>query len=122
MKKLNALTEKLINYLEKGEELVGSELPQYVEQLLTAELFSSYMELSLTVLSALGVILGCILISYFMKKYYECATNISVITTLFIGLFLLLCLCRLPSNIKRIYLIKNAPKVFLVEHLRGALK
>jgi hypothetical protein len=125
---INKFAEKMLAYMNNTEAFLQKETPEYIKQLLEYEVFESY--LAIFTLIALTLILGgaslaaCIVKDKFFEGVYHGAKK-DFVEFIAVGGFILAAVtfvCALiviPANVSKIIKINKAPKVFIVEHIKG---
>ncbi len=128
MENLNKLTEKLIQYLEKGEGFIEQQLPDFAQQLLAYATWDA--EFALTTRAAIlliSLVIG--VISFKIARRYEIpGYTSSMIEDLFMLVGVIFCgfgfcmLLSLPSAYKDLKMIELAPKVYLLKMAKEQLR
>lgn len=118
MENLNNLTEKLLTYVQNTEDFLIAETPGYIQELLAYGFFDKILNVCLfgiiTIICVIGVV-------YFIKRGIKDNEIFFGVATL-IGVMAILLTSGMLYNLKVVYKIKYAPKVYIVEQIQGLAK
>ena len=117
---IDKLTEKALSYLNSVEAFTAKEVPEYLRELLEFKFFEHLMGAGLLIIGffiLLIIIYKCIIE---IKKIKYIEDRLPVLVLLSIPLILsLIVIERTKSDILQAYKAKKAPRVYLVDYLRG---
>lgn len=129
---VNGFLDKALSYLESTEVFVKQEVPIYIEELLNYKFFehvSQGLIYSLAVCLVFGTFLSFILLAFsneFYGLFGKCVkTKIKVIAFSCLVSYSFMFTLGLVvnfSDFKKAYMVKTAPRVYLVEYLKGGIK
>lgn len=102
--------EKLLSWAQSAEIFVAEQAPQVVQELLTYHLYVNIIGCVVSLLFAVLIIL--LILKLYEKTYDE-------FLTFLIGATLIIPLGTTTVSISEIMKIKLAPKVFVIDYIRG---
>ena len=112
------LIEKLMDYLEKGQEFIADQAPDFIQQLLKYQWLSNLCGLIIS--SSIFLISFSVLMYFVFYPKYDQHNNLtfeSMIGRVFGGMATLFFLIPITSCIDVLMKISIAPKMFLFEYL-----
>lgn len=121
MSNKKAITEevlpKIVKYLEDAGDFIGREAPLYVKELLTYEAWYHQQWV------IWGFIPFLILIALVVLTSFASKTDDAFSTCLFFAVvFFFVALTTVPHSYVQLNKIEKAPRVYLLEHIRGELR
>jgi len=119
---LEKFTNKLIQYIEQTEVFLKAETPEYIRQLLEYEVYDSVITI-VAMFTALMFAAVVFLVGIYVGKKNDYHDG-SWIGAVIIGgimstVMAIIFLVDGTANVKKIIKINTAPKVFIIDHLRG---
>lgn len=107
---VNKFMEKMLSYVNNLEQFASGEVPRYIQELLTYEMYKS---IAWILVLLLPLMLAAVIIKIAIKEK-EGIGGLSFLTTLF-----LIVSFFVGVNTKNIIKIKVAPRLYIVDYLRG---
>lgn len=123
----NKLMEKLLEYAQNIEAFTKSEVPLYIKELLDFKFMEHLTNYFAPLLFSVGALVILIIVEYLfrskMKDFdiYDYIVVPYVLATSFALLFSAISLLQY-ENLLQAYKIKIAPRVYVIEYLKGEIK
>ena len=107
----NKFMEKMLAYVNKGEVFLEGQVPKYIDELLTYNMYQSLLWVFICLCILAGVCFIC-------KKLWEEGGEAILILVLVAFFFGLTTTVAMVDNLSTAIKIKVAPRVYIIDYLR----